>query len=447
MPLPRPSWRRPLTAVLAALTVSAGVLAAQISTAPAEAADIATPGNFTGYGFDQCTAPTQSAMDAWLESSPFWAVGIYISGDSRGCLSQPNLTPTWIDTQLRSGWRLLPITLGPQASCTTRERFLKQVRIDPDPANGYSSARTQGRQEAVKTVGVAKSLGIAPGSTMWYDLEAFDTRPTNCRESALSFLHAWTNKMHDLGYTSGVYSSAASGMKMLDDARALRPGAYTMPDQVWIADWNSKADTSSSYIRSDGWMPHARVHQYRGGHDERYGGVTINIDSNYMSLGRGSLAPRKTLHCGGVDYDRTTFHALKPGTAYASEVKVLQCRLKEKKVYGGTVNGSYNAATTRAVKAWEASKGLLVNGNLSRSNWMTLLSEGAQPVLKFGSAKTAVLRVQRSLNAGSAAGLKVTGLYDNATTDAVRAYQSRVGLPTTGVVAPDTWGKLTAGAR
>src|SRR4051794_3821766 len=75
------------------------------------------PGSYPGPGFDQCPAPDQSKMDAWLAASPYRAVGIYISGASRGCRDQPNLTPTWITTQLTQGWRLLPITLGPQASC------------------------------------------------------------------------------------------------------------------------------------------------------------------------------------------------------------------------------------------------------------------------------------------------------------------------------------------
>jgi len=67
---------------------------------------LATPGDFTGHGFDQCLAPTQSAMDTWWKKSPFSAVGIYISGDSRACRSQPNLNPTWVATQvgLRLGW-------------------------------------------------------------------------------------------------------------------------------------------------------------------------------------------------------------------------------------------------------------------------------------------------------------------------------------------------------
>ena len=106
--------RSHLVALAAGATAAASAVLALPTPASAEVTT--TPRNFTGYGFDQCVAPTQSAMDAWLRSSPYWAVGIYISGDSRGCRSQPNLTPTWVRTQLANGWRLLPITLGPQAS-------------------------------------------------------------------------------------------------------------------------------------------------------------------------------------------------------------------------------------------------------------------------------------------------------------------------------------------
>ena len=69
---------------------------------------------------------------AGCSSSPFLAVGIYISGDSRACRNQPNLTPTWVSTQLASGWRLLPITLGPQASCQPRfPRYGDDETISP----------------------------------------------------------------------------------------------------------------------------------------------------------------------------------------------------------------------------------------------------------------------------------------------------------------------------
>jgi len=404
-----------------------------------------TPGNFTGYGFDQCVAPTQTAMDSWLTSSPYWAVGIYISGDSRGCPTQPNLTPAWVSTQLSNGWKLLPLTVGPQAWCTTRERYLQQVRIRPDPTANYADAREQGRDEAAKTVRAAQVLGISAGSTLWYDIEAFDTSGTQCRESAISFLSAWTNKMHALGYVSGVYSSAASGIKMLDDANAYTPGKYAMPDQVWIADWNGKADIYSPYVRSTSWMPHKRVHQYLGDHNETHGGVTINVDSNYMSLGRGSVAPKARMACGvGIDF--RDYHRLQQGDT-GDEVKAAQCLLKRRGTYDGDVHGSFNRRTYRAVVDYQAAHGIEVTGVVSLRTWTAILSAGSEPVLKYGSAKHGVSRVQRALNAAVDAHLPITGVYDASTAAAVGMYQDDRGLPRTSVVATDTWAKLQLGDR
>ena len=436
------SARRTAAVVLASLaTLAAGLVLA----GPADAGNVATPGSFTGYGFDQCTAPTQRSMDAWLTSSPYWAVGIYISGDSRYCLSQPNLTPTWVSTQLANGWRLLPITLGPQAWCTTRERYLKQVRINPSPTNAYAAARTQGRAEAGKTVAAAQKLGIAPGSTLWYDIEAFAISKTDCRESALSFLHAWTVRLHELGYVSGAYSSASSGIKMLDDARATRPGKYLMPDQLWVADWNGRADVYSSYLRADGWMPHKRVHQYRGGHNETYGGVTINIDSNWVDLGKGSTLGREPGHCGGrASYNYPSYGTLRVGSSGAL-VKTVQCLLKNKRRYSDPVDGVYDARLGAAVSRYRTSRGLTAGTATTTATWVALLSQGDAPLQKFGSATTAVRRLQRALNAADAAGLPVTGVFEARTTAAVKRYQRDHAMPQTGVVTTSLWSKLFAG--
>ena len=430
-------------AAVAVIAMTGSLLTA---TAPAQAA-VVTPGDFTGYGFDQCVAPTQRAMDAWLNSSPFLAVGIYISGDSRACINQPNLSPTWVRTQLANGWRLLPIALGPQASCTTRERYLRQVRISAQPADAYAGARSQGRAEAAEAVAVASRLGISRGSTLWYDLEAFPIGSIGCRESALSFLSAWTRRLHGLGYVSGVYSSAASGIKVLDDARATRPGAYTMPDQVWIADWNGRADTRSSYVRSDGWQPHARVHQYRGGHDEVHGGVRINIDSNWLDVGRGSWTPRERAHCGGAAaYNFDRYATLAVG-ARGAQVRTLQCMLRGQKAYDGAVDGVYDAGLGAAVRAYRVARGLSAGTSTTQATWLALVTRGATPVLKRGSAGSAVRRVQRGLNVADGASLTVTGIFDAATTAAVRTYQGGHRLSRTGVVAPATWRLLQRGVR
>ncbi|MFL6134425.1 MAG: glycoside hydrolase domain-containing protein [Nocardioidaceae bacterium] len=430
---------------LTGLTALATLLAGGVLASPARAANVVTPGNFTGYGFDQCTAPSQRAMDAWLTGSPYWAVGIYISGDSRGCLSQPNLTPTWVRTQLARGWRLLPITLGPQAWCTTRERYLRQVRISPNPLHAYAKARAQGRAEARKTVAVASRLGLRPRSTLWYDLEAFPTAGRDCRESALNFLNAWTRQLHGLGYRSGAYSSAASGIKILDDARVSRPGAFLLPDQLWIADWNGHADVFSSYVRNSGWMPHRRVHQYRGGHDETYNGVTINIDNDWLDLGRGSNAGVEPRHCGGAaTYNFRTYGPRSLGDRGVL-VKTAQCLLKVKGVYGGPVDGLYDAAVGAAVRKYRVSRGLASSTSLTRPAWVALLADGPVPLQKYGAAGPTVRRLQRALNAADGAGLSVTGVFAGRTMSAVKRYQGDHGMRRTGVAGTGVWSRLTRG--
>lgn len=422
-------------------------------TPAAREGNVVTPGDFTGYGFDQCHAPDQKEMNAWLQNSPFLSVGIYISGKSRACRDQPNLTPTWISTQLRNGWRLLPITLGPQASCQPRfPRYSDDVKINPKPGKvgRYALAKQQGMDEAVSAVAAAKALGIVEKSTLWYDLEGYDNSNTDCRESALTFLSGWTQKLHELGYVSGVYSSAGSGIAALDAARVNRPDRFTLPDAIWVARWDGIANTSTSYIREDGWRPGGRVKQYMGGHDETWGGVRINIDRNFLDLGRGSVAEPET-HCGGVNVSLWEYPLLRPPTdTYrppAAQMKALQCLLREQGFYDGPTGGNYNPKLVKAMNAWQTKHQVAVTSSWFVRHWIMLLASGPREVLKVGSAGPVVRRVQRALNAAALTKpIKATGVFDAATSNAVRAYQQKTGTPVNGVVAYPTWGKLEAGA-
>ena len=412
-----------------------------------------TPGNFTGYGFDQCLAPTQKKMDVWLEHSPFLAVGIYISGNSRACRNQPNLTPAWVSTQLAKGWRLLPITLGPQSSCVGRfPRY--GAKIDPTisnvSTNKYAAARAQAKAEADKAVAAAQALGIVPGSTLWYDLEGWSNyKNATCRESALAFLTKWTQRIRNRGYVSGVYSSAGSGMKILDDARAARRADVVVPDQIWVARWDNVANTSTSYLRSDGWLPGRRMKQYQGGHNETWGGVTINIDRNYLDLGNSTPAPET--HCGGVRVD-VAYRKIKPRTAAyradPAQVKALQCLLREKAGYPGKITGNFNKRTRATAQAWQRRTGLGVSSHWRKKDWISLHAAGSRPVLKIGSRGSDVRRVQRALQiALPGSRVVVNGVYDAAMASAVTAYRKKVGLPAYGIVHSATWAKLAAGAR
>ena len=412
-----------------------------------------TPGNFTGYGFDQCEAPSQKKMTAWRKSSPFRSAGIYISGSLRYCQKQTNLTPTWVRTQLAAGWKLLPIHLGAQASCTTRDRYQKN-KISADTTNTYAKARAQGAAEARIAVAAAQRLGIVPKSTLYYDLEAFDPKKATCRWSSLWFLSAWTVEVRRLGYVSGVYSSAASGMKVLDDARVTPGNKVVMPDQIWIADWNNKADTKSTYIRSDGW-PGARIHQYQGGHNETWGGETINIDRNYLDL-RGQAAtpaPITTPEAKAYDPSCTTKVINRPKyrspTPKARPDMVLpaQCLLKQRGLYTGPITGRWNAMTTKAVNTWQRQVKHPVKTKFTRADWVSILITGSSgATLKPGARGADVIRVQRVLNAATSHQVPITGVYDATTQRVVKAYQAKHGIkPTEGIVAKITWGAFSQG--
>ena len=96
-PVLRPSLRTSLR-TLFVTTLSAAVASVALG-APAQAGNRVTPGNFTGYGFDQCLAPSQAAMDAWLASSPSgrWHLHLW----RLACLPRPaEPDPTWVSTQL-----------------------------------------------------------------------------------------------------------------------------------------------------------------------------------------------------------------------------------------------------------------------------------------------------------------------------------------------------------
>ncbi len=98
-------------------------------------------------------------------------------------------------------------------------------------------------------------------------------------------------KLHALGYVSGVYSSGASGIADLADEVGT---GYALPDNIWVANWNGQATATDPYLPANGWTQHQRIHQYRGGHDESYGGVTINIDNNYVDGGTVGTAASTT---------------------------------------------------------------------------------------------------------------------------------------------------------
>lgn len=260
---------------------AAGSAAARSALAGTVAALAATPldRSFTwhhGRGFDACTAPPLSSMQAWL-ASPYRSIGIYVGGVARGC-QQPNLTSSWLRSVAAMGWKAQPIYVGLQAPCSSYTN-----RITP----GLEWA--QGREAALDAIARAQALGLGGGSDIYYDMESY-TRGTECSGSVRAYLSSWTQTLRAGGYSSGVYSSAATGIADLAIG-AGQPG-FVAPDKIWIARWNGTGSIygHTTWVADNQWAPYSRIHQYNGGHNETHGGVTINIDNNLLDTdpNRGS---------------------------------------------------------------------------------------------------------------------------------------------------------------
>jgi Domain of unknown function (DUF1906) len=233
---------------------------------------------YTGLGFDACTAPSRRTMAGWAES-PYRAIGVYVGGENRGC-SQPNLTASWVSEQTAAGWNLIPTYVGlqaPTSSCSSCATL----------SSSTATAARQGGEAADDAVSDAQLAGIGAGSPIYFDMESY-SRTASASNATLTFLAAWTARLHALGYVSGVYSSSASGIA---DLASRLETSYQQPDHLWIANWNGRANTADPYVPASAWSEHQRIHQYRGGHDETYGGVTINIDNNYVEGATAGAAP------------------------------------------------------------------------------------------------------------------------------------------------------------
>jgi Domain of unknown function (DUF1906) len=257
--------KRPLVTCLVAMLVLVA------STTSSSGSVTATQGTvYTGYGFDTCRAPSLPALTAWL-SSPYRALGIYVGGLNRAC-PDGNLSAAWVATATAAGWSLAPLYVGRQAPCVSQPGL---ARIDA------ASAGAEGLAAADDAVARAAAFGLVGGTPIYFDMEGYSTTDTACTQVVQAFLSAWTAELHARGYVAGVYGSAASTIRDLA-ALAAVPGA-TPPDDVWIANWNGTAAVfGDPYVPDSVWTNHQRLHQYQGGHNETYGGVTLNIDSNYL---------------------------------------------------------------------------------------------------------------------------------------------------------------------
>ena len=427
------------------VTTASLALAGSLLTAPANARP--EPLQPKGYGFDSCTAPSQRAMNAWHRTSHFSAIGIYIAGINRACDRQPHLTPHWVRVQRERGWRVLPIVVGRQASCSPRGWY-DDKRISASLPGDYAKAKRQGARAAKGAVRAARRLGLPRRHVLWFDLEGFDISRTHCRRSALRFVSAWSKTLHRHRYRSGLYSSAST---LVAFDRARRLGVGRAPDRIWFAHWDGRRTAATRYLSRHGWRLD-RVHQYRGPHRERHGGVRMAIDSNYYALARH--VPGRTLRCG-VRIGFADYKVLRRG-AQGRQVYAARCLVdgrpeaaRGKRASRAAVKrflAPYDKRLGRAVRVTQRRHpALRATGVVGRRTWVVLLSRGTRPVIKYGASGPSVRRAQRSLNAAGVRQVRLDGVFGDADVRATRAYQKQVGLTRTGVFGGATWKALQRG--
>ncbi|MFW6205458.1 MAG: glycoside hydrolase domain-containing protein, partial [Actinomycetota bacterium] len=209
-------------------------------------------------------------LRAWRDS-PYRTVNIYIGGTNRGC-RQPNLTASWVRRAAALGWRLLPTYVGYQPSCVYGDGLSRFAT---------SNAASRGRSDAQDAITKATALGLLPGSALYADIEHYDRSDSSCRAAVRRYVSAWTQTLHAGGFLAGVYVHLSSGLR--DVSAAYASDSYARPDAVWVASWDgSRWLDGWPTAPNHQWAVWQRAKQYRGDHDERWGGVTINIDSDSL---------------------------------------------------------------------------------------------------------------------------------------------------------------------
>lgn len=432
-------------ALAVACTLLASVLVALSVPGPASAATPAAPGDRTAYAFDACVAPSTKVMDAWMRDSPYSAVGIYVSGNSRYCGDryQPNLSRSWVQHNADAGWGFMPIHVGYQSPCfkNNPDSRVQKKRM----SSTQSTARTQGAADAREAIAALEKYGFGAGSVAYLDIEWYP-RSTTCDNAVLAFSDAWTETLKAAGFRSGIYSSGSAAIKLVDDVRsgAKTFAGFTQFDQVWFAWTNKVADVDGRpYLADTGWR-NDRIHQFHNNVTESYGGHRLTIDRNIMRVGTGSVATKEPRSCD-VDLTLASYPTLRKG-AKGAAVEALQCLLVERGLKK-SVTGGFGSGTLAGVNAYRASKGWSRSGVVTRPVWTALLAEGSTPkVLKYGSTGSAVWRLQRSLRAAGYA-TPVSGVVYSSTVKAVQQLRRDQGQSALRTVTSAQWKALRSGAR
>jgi peptidoglycan hydrolase-like protein with peptidoglycan-binding domain len=123
------------------------------------------------------------------------------------------------------------------------------------------------------------------------------------------------------------------------------------------------------------------------------------------------------------------------------DVKRLQRVFIRMKVMSpGDLDGTFGPKTDIAVKDFQQSEGLTVDGVVGPITWSHLNPyREASPALEAGSLGPVVAMLQGVLKTGFGYTGAIDGVFGPATEAVVRQYQANSGLPVTGMMDEQTW--------
>jgi Putative peptidoglycan binding domain len=105
------------------------------------------------------------------------------------------------------------------------------------------------------------------------------------------------------------------------------------------------------------------------------------------------------------------------------------------------VDGVFGPQTKTAVQAFQSSRGLGADGIVGSQTWPQLIIQ-----VQAGSNGDAVRAVQSQIHGrGDGAHIAIDGIFGPDTNDAVRAFQTLLGLPADGIAGQQTWNHLVNG--